>query len=238
MGKEELWKRYSEVYRLVLPKISFFRELHKEVIELCRPHNTILDAGCGPGLYFEALLEQGKEVYGIDSSDDMIAISMNILANSLKAKENKLSESYVKSCLRVGDIAKLPYLDNSFDAVININVLYAVENPLVALREMFRTTRPGGALIIAGPKPRAIFDGQKLKTQMENDLKEYESDPLFREKKEIVLKINERILSERIVTECDLEKIMAMVIEAGYRVIQYNRNDTYCGQGWLLKAVK
>lgn len=50
-----------------------------------------------------------------------------------------------------GEAEKIPLPDNSFDAVTCQTVLMHLPQPLVALREMVRITRPGGIVICAEP---------------------------------------------------------------------------------------
>jgi SAM-dependent methyltransferase len=51
----------------------------------------------------------------------------------------------------VGDIHAMPFADNSHDAIICIAVLEHVEDPLLAMREMYRVLKPGGYLFIYVP---------------------------------------------------------------------------------------
>jgi len=51
----------------------------------------------------------------------------------------------------VGDIHQLPLVDASVDAIICIAVLEHVENPLQAVREMYRVLKPGGYCFIYVP---------------------------------------------------------------------------------------
>ncbi len=48
----------------------------------------------------------------------------------------------------LGDISELPFRDNSFDAVINIQVLEHLKEPGVGMNEMARVLKPGGELIL------------------------------------------------------------------------------------------
>lgn len=51
----------------------------------------------------------------------------------------------------VGDIHKMPFKDNSLDAIICIAVLEHVENPIKACEEMFRVLKPGGYCFLFVP---------------------------------------------------------------------------------------
>lgn len=51
----------------------------------------------------------------------------------------------------VGDIHNLPLGDNSVDAVICIAVLEHVENPQLAVKEIYRVLKPGGFCFIFAP---------------------------------------------------------------------------------------
>lgn len=51
----------------------------------------------------------------------------------------------------IGDIHAMPFKDNSLDAIICIAVLEHVENPFVAMKEMYRTLKPGGYCFIYVP---------------------------------------------------------------------------------------
>lgn len=51
----------------------------------------------------------------------------------------------------VGDILDIPEPDGAFDAVMCIEVLEHVPEPIAALRELTRLLRPGGILIVTAP---------------------------------------------------------------------------------------
>src|SRR5690606_4278493 len=45
----------------------------------------------------------------------------------------------------------VPFKDGAFDAVVSLNVLYALPDPSSAIEEMGRVLKPGGQLILATP---------------------------------------------------------------------------------------
>jgi len=51
----------------------------------------------------------------------------------------------------VGDIHRMPFADNSLDAILCLAVLEHVENPILAVAEMHRTLKPGGYCLIYVP---------------------------------------------------------------------------------------
>lgn len=110
-------------------------------LSLVEPHHkTILDLGCGPGAMSLPLLRAGREVYGIDLSKEMVAQAVEL------ARETPSPYSF-----SVGDATELPYQDGFFDLVISTGVLEYIPNPRLALSEVTRVLKPGGALVMTVP---------------------------------------------------------------------------------------
>jgi SAM-dependent methyltransferase len=96
---------------------------------------TVLDVGCGNGLWAQTALGVTPEatVIGVDSSPGMASIF-----------QQRVGTSAV-----VGDIVQLPVRDRSADAVLALWMLYHVPDKASALREIARVLRPGGFLLAA-----------------------------------------------------------------------------------------
>lgn len=96
--------------------------------------STVLDVGCAKGFMMADMAEliPGITVKGIDVSEYAI--------------ENAIDE--MKPHLQVTDARKLPFEDDTFDAVISINTVHNLEREDCgrALREIMRVSR-GGAFI-------------------------------------------------------------------------------------------
>lgn len=95
---------------------------------------TVLDVGCGNGYSTSNI--KGKLVVGVDLSEEQM----------IKATKKFPNAKYV-----VGDIRKLPFKSGVFDLVVAINIFHHIENPKIALNEIYRVLKKGGKLISVDP---------------------------------------------------------------------------------------
>jgi SAM-dependent methyltransferase len=94
---------------------------------------SLLDVGCGAGGFAELAVQAGAGmVAGIDAATPMIEHARQLVPGG---------------DFQVGDIEELPYLDGSFDAVTGFNAFQYAADPVHALREAVRVTRPGGHVV-------------------------------------------------------------------------------------------
>jgi methionine biosynthesis protein MetW len=101
----------------------------------------LLDVGCGEGSFIIQVREKFEEVYGVDISDDAVELS---LKNDITAKKANLNNE------------PLPFPDNYFDAVVTLDVIEHVFDPVFFLDEVRRVLAPGGYTIISTPNIRKI----------------------------------------------------------------------------------
>lgn len=94
----------------------------------------VLDLGCGTGALMSRL-EQTMKPVGLDYS--VLAVEF--------CKERGLHD------LIQGDAEKLPFQNDSFDAVVSLDTLEHVEHDDLAMKEIFRILRPGGVLVMNVP---------------------------------------------------------------------------------------
>lgn len=99
-----------------------------------QPGQTVLDAAAGTGLNFPAYPE-GVHVVGIDLSEKMLD----------EARKKHVSADIT---LKVTDLENLDFPDNSFDAAVSGFTLCVVANPVRALEEILRVTKPGASIAI------------------------------------------------------------------------------------------
>jgi SAM-dependent methyltransferase len=102
------------------------------------PQALILDIGCGPGTITADLADRVPRghVTGIDAAPDVIE-----QARGLTRGRGNLD-------FAVGDVYALDYPAGAFDVVHAHQVLQHLGEPVEALREMRRVTRPGGLIAV------------------------------------------------------------------------------------------
>lgn len=111
------------------------RPVYEEVAKRLglRKGTQYLDVGCGAGMAMQVAATMGAEVSGVDAAEAMLEIA-----------KSRLPEASILQ----GDLEKLPFDDEVFDAVTGFNSFQYAGNPIVALSEARRVTRPGGAIVI------------------------------------------------------------------------------------------
>ncbi|MBN1913402.1 MAG: methyltransferase domain-containing protein [Candidatus Omnitrophica bacterium] len=97
----------------------------------------VLEAGCGTGEYTKSLSEYRMKLFSSD-------ISYNMLKNAVKKNIGR------KGIFLVSDIERMPFFDNTFDAVIGNSVLHHV-NARKAMAEVFRVLKKGGKFVFSEP---------------------------------------------------------------------------------------
>lgn len=105
-----------------------------------RAGQSLLDLGCGPGSITLDLAEHVApgRVLGLDAADTVVRQARNAAAH----RGDTLTRFVV------GDVYELGLPDDSFDVVYAHQVLQHLSDPVAALREMARVTRPGGVIAV------------------------------------------------------------------------------------------
>jgi SAM-dependent methyltransferase len=100
-----------------------------------RPGERVLDVATGTGWTARRVAARGATVIGVDLGADLID------AAKAAAAEARLTIDF-----RVGDAEKLPFADQSFDAVISTCGVMFVRDPEAAAAELARVCKRGGRL--------------------------------------------------------------------------------------------
>lgn len=145
---KKLWDEYSGLGYDNFHKMKVAQEISKALKEMLMPCSggLVLDGGCGTGMLFREILNRTKasSIIGSDFSDVM-------LKNAEKKINNEMKDISDKIYLKNFDLAKeFPFPDNKFDAeVFSLSINYLPhEGWKKALKEAWRTTKPGGHVYI------------------------------------------------------------------------------------------
>lgn len=99
--------------------------------ELIKPGDTLLDIGIGTGLCSSLFFKHGLQIYGLDSSDEMLAM----------CRQKGITKE-----LKNWDLLNtpLPYPDAQFDTIISGGVFHFFENLQPIFKEIARLIKPNG----------------------------------------------------------------------------------------------
>lgn len=161
------YKYLSRVYDRVNPFI-WNERMRTDALELLdlAADDRVLDVGCGTGFGTEGIIEHTDEVYGLDQSP-----------HQLEKATAKLGDDPVQFCL--GDAERLPFADDTFDVVWSSGSIEYWPNPVDALEECRRVTRPRGQVLVVGPNyPRSSLF-QKLADAIMLFYDEDDADRMF-----------------------------------------------------------
>lgn len=110
----------------------------------------ILELGFGNGKLMDILFAKGDEVQvsGIDFSETMVK------AAAMYHKDRIASGRLTLQC---ANLKEIPYPNNTFDKICNINTLYFWEDPAACTQELWRVLKPEGK----------VYTGIRSRTSME-----------------------------------------------------------------------
>jgi ubiquinone/menaquinone biosynthesis C-methylase UbiE len=129
----------------------------------------VLDVGCGLGHWGQILstvLPSDAFIYGVERDENWVKAAQE----RVKGIENRFE-------YRQGVVQKLPFPDNTFDMVTCQTVLVHLPDVEVALKEMYRTLKPGGLILAAEQNNiacQATFDTISMNYPISQILKTFE----------------------------------------------------------------
>ncbi len=94
---------------------------------------TVLDVGCGSGVFLRAAADRDAEVFGLDASEALVDIA-----------RERVPEAEV----RIGDLQFLPYEADRFDLVTGFNAFQFAVDFGMAVGEAARVAKPGAQVVI------------------------------------------------------------------------------------------
>ena len=140
--------RYADNYmdefageRNELGRVSADEELVNKYLVQCVQSEKIdelLDIGTGTGRTLGLLGPLVDKAIGLDNSREMLSVA-----------RTNLERGNLKNCqVRIGDMYRLPFLENRFEMVTINSLLRYAEKPKEVLSEAVRVLKPGSSIII------------------------------------------------------------------------------------------
>lgn len=101
--------------------------------------HTILDIGCGDGNFTASLAEAGFQMHGIDPS-----------SGGIQRAKARYPHIHFEEASAYEDLL-VPFGQESFDAIVTVEVIEHLYSPRTLCRGVFKALRPGGLFIITTP---------------------------------------------------------------------------------------
>lgn len=129
-GPDRLWRAHSDAVNLGLCARWLTRAPIRRLLK-----TDLFDEAVGEGLW-TFLMSRAEVVVGMD-------VSITALRGAASARPH--------AAMACADVRRLPFADDSFDAVVSNSTLdhfHSLTEMAASLRELSRTIRPGGQLVI------------------------------------------------------------------------------------------
>ncbi|MET9544144.1 class I SAM-dependent methyltransferase [Streptomyces sp. NPDC006627] len=126
-----------------------------------RPGSRVLDAGCGTGRALPALRD-AVGASGVVLGADLTPAMLEAAREAGRDRDGQLL---------LADVARLPLLAESLDAVFGAGLIAHLPDPAENLRELRRVVRPGGLLALFHPIGRAALAARQGRRITSDDLR-------------------------------------------------------------------
>jgi len=124
----------------------FYKRLLEEFADFIEvsPEMAVVDIGCGPGYLTRLLARKVKSVACVDISEAMVK----------RARKHAEEEEIENASYTVGGAEDIPEESGYFDVAAATSVIYFVEDPVAALKEMARVVKKGGQVAMMNPSDK------------------------------------------------------------------------------------
>lgn len=135
-----------------------------EALKQHAPHaHRVLDLASGMGTAVLRGLALGYDMRGIEPDATKLGLMRRRLTlGDLKTDRGTPLDARAAACFTRAVGERLPYRDQTFDAVLSYQTLEHVQDMEAVIAEMLRVVKPGGALHLRCPDYRGTFEGHYL----------------------------------------------------------------------------
>ncbi|MFJ9790681.1 class I SAM-dependent methyltransferase [Streptomyces globosus] len=141
--QDAYWSAYA--YQAVAGKLAGISLRLVQEADIKSDHR-VLDVACATGNAALYAARRSAAVFGLDSDPVMI-----------EAARKRRDDLRMSVDFRMGDAAKMPFADASFDRVLSTYGSMFAPDAEAAAREMLRVCRPTGAILMANWNPGSVI---------------------------------------------------------------------------------
>jgi len=183
-----------------------------------KPEQKVLDVGCYSGLFSAMVMEKfpGVDLVAVEIDDERISMAKT---RGIKVFKTDFEKD------------NLLFADNYFDAVLFLETIEHLANPLKILAEIRRVVKPGGEVIISTPNSVGLFARYShLRGVAPFYIPFLRSDNIQRGHKNVYSYHR---------FELNLRQAMDLFVENGYIVKQIKMTRfNHLHRGWLIKLIE
>ncbi|MCU1496590.1 MAG: methyltransferase [Acidimicrobiales bacterium] len=226
-----IWTEFAHSYDEVMPELRCYQGTLSKILRDTADRPYVVDVGCGTGLVGQALVERGHRVSGFDNNPAMLSLAHE--------KRNRLeADARVRWELMDGSAEGYPAaIAPHADAVVLNKVLLYVRDVGAALHAASGILRPGGIVIITGPKPGADF-----RKVLEASIDEWQAEARWTDTLQAAVAhhvaCGQRVTSAGDVAFFEPDGLVARLREHGFSdLVAVDRHD-YHGQNFYISMTK
>jgi 2-polyprenyl-3-methyl-5-hydroxy-6-metoxy-1,4-benzoquinol methylase len=221
---DKLWSLYAVSYDIVLSEFTLYQKLIEEVIRGVPPDaRRVLELGAGTGNVTKALLKCGYRVTAVENNPSMLE------KMSAKRLENTGRLSIIINSVDNLDLVE----ERNFDAVVAVNVIYALDDPFACFRKVAQSLKRRGVFAFSTTHSETSLDA--LLAAIEGELKAQNAFNAKEEHYRRVVAIN-RDIECTTAKRYSKEQYVAWLEEAGFEVV--HNFSSYKGAVVVIHACK
>ena len=134
---ERLYNWMAPFYAPAMRLLPIWRRYTEEALPWLPPTGAILEIGPGPGVLLKKIARRYPQTFGFDLAPGMLRLA-----------QKRLHDAQLVARLTQGDALHLPFVQNSFEAIVMTFVFSAFPDGPGAMRELARILCPNGLLVL------------------------------------------------------------------------------------------
>lgn len=198
-----LYSKYAKDYGKVVLDNVYNAQLERPSHQAMLPElqgKSVLDLGCGPGVYAQYLTERGAQVTSIDVSQDMVDIVKNKLGDSVNAYRQDLSLGLPQES------------DGQYDLVISPLAVHYLEDLTPLFSDIKRVLKKDGIFLFSTHHPMIDFQYSPSGNYFEQELLTQTWDMIG---KPVEVRFYRRSFTQ----------IFQYITQAGFAVVEFNEGQ-------------